>query len=149
MANSFSFDELMSGTVQNALDALDIEQRKLREFHAEMAEASTTVRSKDRMLSATFDGRGELRKLKFENAKYREMAPAELADAITKVLTDGRSQALGKMAKLPGAPEIPGVDLAEMASGKIDFETMMATVLGPMFGGKSAAKAEPENPAKD
>lgn len=149
MADSFSFEELMSGDLQNALDALDSEQRKLREFNEEMDEASTTVRSKDRMLSATFDGRGELRKLKFDSTKYREMAPAELADAITKVLADGRAQALSKISELSGAPKIPGVDLAEMASGKIDLEKMMSTLLGPVFGAKFAEESESKKPTDD
>ena len=135
MANPFSFEELASGDLQDALVALDNEQRKLREFQEAVAEASTTVRSKDRMISATFDGRGELTELKFHNTRYREMAPAELANAIVKTLADGRGKALAGMAELNGAPKIPGVDFAELASGKADLDKVMGALLGPLFGG--------------
>jgi hypothetical protein len=138
MADPFSFEELVAGDLTAALSALDDEQRKMREFQQAVAEASTTVRSKDRMLSATFDGRGELTELKFHSTRYREMAPAELANAVVQILAEGRGNALAAMAGLSGAPKIPGVDFAELASGKVDLDQVMGAVLGPLFGGKPA-----------
>lgn len=141
MTNSFSFEQMMAGDLESAMVALDAEQNKLREFQREVAAARTTVRSNDYMLSATFDGRGELTELKFHSTKYRAMAPAELAHAIVTVLADGRAKALKNMAELNGAPTIPGVDFGELASGKADLDQVMQALLGPMFGQATEEKS--------
>lgn len=129
----------LEGQLQEALTKVADEQRKMREFRAAMDEATTTVRSKDRMLSATFDGRGELRELKFHSTHYREMAPAELTNVITTLLREGRTEALGKMSDLPGAPRLPGINLGDVASGKLDPNDMVKSLLGPLLGGQFPA----------
>jgi len=133
MSDPLAFDKLFGGDLEGAVETFELEQEKLRQFQRALDEAKTVVRSKDRMLSVTFDGRGELTAVKFHSEKYRQMAPAELANALVQVFAEGRAKAMATMAELDGAPRIPGLDFAELASGKVDVDQMMQALLGPMF----------------
>ncbi|WP_225943699.1 YbaB/EbfC family nucleoid-associated protein [Nocardiopsis terrae] len=71
-----------------------------------MAEASANLESvtaeavsKDRMVSATVNARGEIAELRFHTDKYRSMAPAELASAVTEVIERARRDVAQKVSE--------------------------------------------------
>ncbi|WP_460855325.1 YbaB/EbfC family nucleoid-associated protein [Nocardiopsis coralliicola] len=89
--------------------------------------------SKDRMVSATVNARGEIAELRFHTDKYRSMAPAELAAAVTEVVERARRdvarQVTDSMSGLvPGdtaareqaAAGDPTALLEELGLGKVD-----------------------------
>ncbi|WP_275041849.1 YbaB/EbfC family nucleoid-associated protein [Nocardiopsis potens] len=75
-----------------------------------MESATAEAVSKDRMVSAKVNARGEIDELRFHTSKYRTMAPAELSAAVLDVIGRARAEmeqrvadALGPVA--PGTPE--------------------------------------------
>jgi DNA-binding protein YbaB len=113
-----------------ALAGLDEERRKLSELQERIAGASTVINSKDRLLSLTFDGRGELTKLVFNNTNYRRMAPPELAAVIMETFSAGRTQALEKLGSLAGHDALPGVSLTSLAKGEVELNNVVDAFLG-------------------
>ena len=105
------------------------EQRKLAEFQRRMNEASTTVESANKMLTATFDGRGELVRFTVNNTKYRTMAPNELADMLLDVVRRGRTQAFGKIDAMAGGDVLPGVNFGDLAAGKVDLNDVVSGLM--------------------
>jgi DNA-binding protein YbaB len=124
-----------AGSIQQQLDAAlgeyEVQVRALREFHDNLAQASTVVHSKDRMLTMTFTGQGELEKLTINNNGYRTMAPNELAATITETLAAGRAQALEKLGGMFGGQSLPGVSFGDLAAGRSDPNQVLEAILGP------------------
>ncbi len=118
---------------EDAWAALENETRKLAELGKHWDEASTVVRAKDHSLEMTFDGRGELVELVFNAAKYRSMAPAQLAAVIVDTLRQGRAQAQERMAELMGFGDIPGLDINGLVTGQVRPDEMLNALMGPMF----------------
>nr|WP_221382676.1 YbaB/EbfC family nucleoid-associated protein [Actinoplanes polyasparticus] len=122
------------------------EQRKLAEFQKKMASASTVTESANKMVTATFDGRGELVKLVFNNTKYRSMAPAELATMVTDTIRRGRASAFGKIGEMAGGPVIPGVDFGDLAAGQVDLDKVVNSMLRSAFGRPTVAEKAEKSP---
>ncbi|MFR9731794.1 YbaB/EbfC family nucleoid-associated protein [Saccharopolyspora sp. MS10] len=118
-----------------AMAALEEEQRKLAQIGEVRQNETTTVQAKDRSLEMTFDGGGELTEIKFNGTKYRSMAPAQLAHVIVETLQQGRAQAMAKMTDLMGTDVLPGIDLAGIAAGKVDPNSVIDALISPMLDG--------------
>ena len=130
--------------LDTALAMLEEEQRKLADVQRRMKEASTTVESANKMLTAKFDGRGELVSLTFKNTKYRSMAPAELATAITETVRSGRKQALHKVGDLMGGDVLPGISFSDVMAGDVDFNTIASGLLSSSLDLPGLARAMDE-----
>jgi len=115
--------------LDEALAGLAEERRRLDELHEKIATSSTVVHSKDRVLSVTVDGRGELSKIAFDGTRYRRLAPAELAKLITDTVAAARREAIGKISGMAG-DIVPGVSFEDVAMGKLDVRTMVDSFLG-------------------
>jgi hypothetical protein len=122
-----------SKAAEDAWAVLENETRKLADLGKHWDEASTVVRARDHSLEMTFDGRGELVELVFNSAKYRAMAPAQLASVIVETLREGRGQAQRRMAELMGVGDIPGLDINGLVTGQVRPDEMLNALMGPMF----------------
>lgn len=118
-----------SAQLETMFALLADEQRKLEDFQRKMNEATTTVESANKTLTAAFDGRGELVRLTFNNARYRTMAPNELADMVLDVIRRGRSQAFGKIDAMAGGDVLPGVNFGDLAAGKVDLNDVVSSLM--------------------
>jgi DNA-binding protein YbaB len=123
--------------------ALDIEeimrqaQERMRQTEEQLAkmrrqveETRITARSADNVITAVVDGQGELVSITFTTAKWRRMAPAELAAALVKTINkareDGRAELMRSYSgMLPAALRPPGA-----AEGPATFEEMLSGLLG-------------------
>ncbi|MFD8500454.1 YbaB/EbfC family nucleoid-associated protein [Amycolatopsis sp. NPDC059657] len=117
-----------------ALASLEREQRKLSDITKTMSEATTTVKAKDRSLTVDFDGRGEITAINFHGTKYRGMAPAELSHVLMETIQSGRAQCLQKLADVMGEDILPGVNFADLASGRMNAEEILDKVVSPFLG---------------
>lgn len=129
-------------SAEEAWEAFEDEARKLGELGKLWAESSTTVRTRDHSLEMTFDGRGEPVDLVFNGSKYRQLAPAQLAQIIIETLRKGRAQAQEKMAELMGTPDIPGLDVNGLVTGRIRPDELINALVGPMLEGFDEAPEE-------
>lgn len=120
--------------IDSAKAHLEQERKRLAEVSKHQQEDSTTVQAKDHSLEATFDGRGELTGLKFNGNKYRSMAPAQLASVIVETIQAGRTQSMGKLTEQLSGGAMPGIDLAGVASGKVDPSAVLDQLMKPILG---------------
>jgi len=110
--------------MESALANLRFQQEKIREFGVAMAGRTTSVTSKDRMLSVAVDSNGRLVEMKFRGNRYRSLAPAELAsliiDTVAKAQETASREALDAVAEL--VPD--AFQLARLKSGELDLDEM-------------------------
>ncbi|UOZ06954.1 YbaB/EbfC family DNA-binding protein [Amycolatopsis sp. WQ 127309] len=120
--------------LEKAMADLDSERRKLSELGRVWRDEKTTIKSKDQSLSMTFDGRGDLVDLVFNESKYRALPPAQLASVLLETLRRGRAQSMTRMSEVMGLGErTGGMDLSSFASGDFDPEKLIGSLLGPMY----------------
>ncbi|MFD0584820.1 YbaB/EbfC family nucleoid-associated protein [Dactylosporangium darangshiense] len=126
----------------------EIQQQKvaISDFERHIAEAQTTVTAKNRAVSVTVDGRGELVDMKFPTNSYRTMAPAEFAQLLVETVGTARDQARNSAAALL-QNLLPGrLPIADMLRGPVNFDSMMADVMKdlnePLPGMADTANAE-------
>ncbi|SKA01284.1 hypothetical protein SAMN02745673_02147 [Marinactinospora thermotolerans DSM 45154] len=93
-------------------------------------------------MSAKVNAKGELVELKFPTQKYRQMAPAELAQAIKDVIERARTQMSAHVAETLGrfAPE--GVNMADAMNGQINPTQMMSKLDLPFMGTDVPGRSE-------
>jgi hypothetical protein len=139
----------LNRAAEDAWAMFENESRKLSELGKHWEEASTTVRARDHSLEMTFDGRGELVDLVFNNSKYRAMAPAQLAQVIVETLRLGRQQVQQQMAELMGTPDMPGLDLNGLVTGTVKPDEMLNALIGPMFDTLQNFGVDAEPPRQD
>ncbi|MEV7043713.1 YbaB/EbfC family DNA-binding protein [Amycolatopsis sp. NPDC051061] len=121
------------GGVEEALAALERERQKIGKLSEMWREGRTTIRAKDQSLSMTFDGRGELIELVFNESKYRSLAPAQLANVVLETLRRGKAECMAKMSEVMGTGG-SGIDYGEVAAGKADPQQVLESLIGPMLG---------------
>ena len=118
-----------------ALVQLAEEKRKFHEMQSRVQDTSTTVQSKDRTLSMTFDGRGELEKVTFHGTRFRGLTGPELGKVITETLATGRGQAMEKLGGLMGDDVLPGISFSDMTTGKVGLDQVIGSFLGAALAG--------------
>lgn len=101
--------------------------KRIREHGAQRSHRTS---DKNKLLSVTVGGRGEIRDLTFRGDGYRELAPAELADLLVKTIerarVEARRQALAGLQELMLELPAPVGNLAEAQSA----EELVDEVLG-------------------
>lgn len=112
-------DEELLAEMRSALGLVQAASDRMRR---QVQQARTTVRDKERLLSVTVGGQGELCELTFHGDAYRQLAPAELADLI--VTTAAKAREGARRRAMAGAAELTG-DLTRLSdtartAGSID-----------------------------
>jgi DNA-binding protein YbaB len=119
----------MSSPLQNKIEQAyaEFEQQKvaISGFEREVAAAQTTVTAKNRAVSVTVDGRGDLVEIKFPTNLYRTMAPAELGSLLVETTKTARDQARESAADMFRGLVPAGVPVLDMLNGSVDFDEMM------------------------
>ncbi|NKZ00961.1 YbaB/EbfC family nucleoid-associated protein [Nocardiopsis alborubida] len=92
----------------------------LADASANLEAATEEVVAKNRLVGAKVNATGELVELKFHTQAYRDMAPTELAAAITEVVNKARSQMAERVSKAysPFMPDVASAE--EIMSGDLD-----------------------------
>ncbi|QKV74010.1 YbaB/EbfC family DNA-binding protein [Amycolatopsis sp. Hca4] len=130
------------GGVEEAMAALQREREKLDKLSALWRDGRTTVRAKDQSLSMTFDGRGELVEMAFNEGKYRSLAPAQLASVVVETLQRGKAESMAKVAELMGTGSTSGLDYGAVASGKADPRELLDSLISPMLDSVGVPRAD-------
>ncbi len=78
--------------VEQAMARLKDHRARMEEVRAELRQATASVMSKDRMVTAKVGPQGQVVSLTFHTTAYRTMAPAQLADVLTEVLNEARAR---------------------------------------------------------
>ncbi|RFS45554.1 YbaB/EbfC family nucleoid-associated protein [Micromonospora craniellae] len=112
----------MGNRLEEAAVHLREQGERVRAFQAETEQRSTTVVSKDRMVSATVNGAGRLTALAIRGSRYRSMSSAELASTVMETVNSAWESAAAQTmaaarALLPADLESAGVTV----DGTIDL----------------------------
>jgi DNA-binding protein YbaB len=85
---------------ENRLDAaiaeLDQARQLAEDIRQRTSNATFTASPKNKMLTATVNGQGDLRTIVFRGEAYRSLAPAELAKLIVDTVAEARKQSLAQ-----------------------------------------------------
>ena len=122
----------------SALAELRAQQAKIKAAGSALAIAETTATSKDKTIEATVNAQGRLLGLKFRGERYRDLAPAELANKVVEVVRQAQSDAAtAAMAAFAGL--LPGGMPDLNTEGGFDFDAMFDDAVEkaqqPMFPG--------------
>ena len=120
----------MHEQIEQAATELRQQGERIQGFQAELARRSTTVVSKDRMVSATVSGAGKVTALSIKGNRYRMMPPAELANIVMETVNAALEQASAEtMAAartlMPSGFGADGVG----ADGIVDIEELMKAAM--------------------
>ena len=83
-------NEELVAWIAEARERLASTKAAVARAHAELNEASATVRSKDRSVEVTVGLQGELKRVKFLDERYQTMEAAKLSAAIVEAAGKGR-----------------------------------------------------------
>jgi DNA-binding protein YbaB len=110
---------------EQAMAEFEAKKAAITDFQQNMATAETTVTSKNRAVSATVDGRGEISAIKFVTTSYRTMAPAELANLLVETIRAAQTEAREKTYGMVEGLLPNRLPLREALSGSVNFEEAM------------------------
>ncbi|MFI6078704.1 YbaB/EbfC family nucleoid-associated protein [Actinoplanes sp. NPDC051343] len=132
----------MTDALFNHISQLQAEIEKQREAAADLnrdlGDTRHTVVAKNRAVSVTVNGRGELAEVRFPISAYRSMAPAELGDLlVTQVAEAQRRARTASMQRMTGL--LPS-GLGSL-SGTGDLDTAIGDVT-KMFGDLGRAEGD-------
>ena len=107
--------------VEQAMAELDAHQTRLNDLQQHMADAATTIAPKNRRISVTVDGQGELVEVKFPSNVHRTMPAAELGRLIVDTVNEAREEARRKMTGLFESVMPGGLPFGDMLNGPVDL----------------------------
>ena len=123
--------------MESALAELRAQQDKINKFTAAMAERTTEVTSKNRMVAAKVDSQGKLVELSLKGNRYRQMAPAELSALIVETVARAQERAAKETMEAAAAliPEGLGFDGGPLGGRDLDamFDAAMRLAQEPAF----------------
>ena len=100
------------------------------------------MEDRDRLLSVTVDGHGDLCELTFHGEDYVDLPPAELADLIVKTVTaarlEARRKAMAGTADL--AADLTGIGTAAHRAGSV--EELVESIVGAVTGAGNGRRAD-------
>jgi DNA-binding protein YbaB len=108
--------------LEYAMGALRAQQAKIQQVQRELRQAEFSMRSTDRMVTATVRAQGDLTDLTFHTSEYRSMAPAQLSAAVVEVVAAAQQRATEKVAERFRPFRGAGARLRESMTGGSEFE---------------------------
>ncbi|MER8184886.1 YbaB/EbfC family nucleoid-associated protein [Kitasatospora sp. NPDC094015] len=140
MSNSFSEQ------IEQAMETMRAEHARATEARDELAKATVSVTSKDRLVTVKVGPQGQVVSMTFHTTGYREMAPAQLATLLTDLLNEARAKmgekVISAMKGFDGIGDMLRVSMS--GGGEIDemLEPLRAMMPGYDADAKRSAKQE-------
>lgn len=112
--------------IEQAMAALQEQQTRMAEVTRELAAATASVTSKDRMVTAKVGAQGQVLSLTFHTTAYRSMAPTQLAAVLTDVLNEARADIGDRVAESMSSFRGIGESLRTSMTGGTELEELLA-----------------------
>jgi DNA-binding protein YbaB len=132
----------MTDALFNHISQIQAGIEKQREAAAgldrDLGDARHTALAKNRAVSVTVDGRGELVEVRFPTSAYRSMAPAELGDLLVTQVAEAQRQA--RTASMQMMTSLLPSGLGSL-DGTADLGTAMADA-AKMFGDRGRSDGD-------
>jgi DNA-binding protein YbaB len=132
-------DELRSQLEEISAQYAEIREKAL-ERSTVMAAINETVTDSKGTLSVSVGAGGNVTALKFLSKRYREMAPAELADLILSTMKTAQERVRKQLVDKMPSSTVGGLPIADLLAGKVDIAQLLPADLAERFaGGTSGA----------
>jgi DNA-binding protein YbaB len=112
-----------------ARERLEATKAAVARARADLADASTTARSKDRSVEVTVGPQGELKRVKFLDEKYRTMEAAELGAAVLEAANKGRAAMARRVIDSFSGVEMPTQNGEGVSYRPPDWEQIFGSAL--------------------
>lgn len=130
--------------MESATARLRSQGERIRGLQEQLAQRSTTVASKDRMVAVTVGGTGRLTALTFKGNRHRTMAPAELASVVMQTVNAALEEATAAAMGAAQALLPAGMDAASLAfDSRIDLEEFMRSTIEKVDSSLSRWQTQP------
>ncbi|MFE7929893.1 YbaB/EbfC family nucleoid-associated protein [Streptomyces sp. NPDC057456] len=111
--------ESVEDRLAKAVQALESTRAAVADAEQRLREASVTVTSKDRSVEVTVGAQGDLRALRFQDGRYRSMAPAQLSAVLMETIGQARARMARQVVDTyrpisESVPRLPGMPGAEI-----------------------------------
>ncbi|MFG2945824.1 YbaB/EbfC family nucleoid-associated protein [Streptomyces adustus] len=123
--NGSSYEQRLA----QAVAELDATRKAVARAEAELAEASVTVRSKDRAVEVTVGPQGELTGLRFLEDRYRTMAAGQLAASVLQAAAEARGAMARRVMETFEPFTRPSADVPELSGVDIDWTKIFGSAL--------------------
>ncbi|MFF3503124.1 YbaB/EbfC family nucleoid-associated protein [Streptomyces sp. NPDC003247] len=119
--------EPVEDRLAQALQALESTRAAVADAERRLREASVTVTSKDRSVEVTVGAQGELRALRFQDGKYRSMAPAQLSAVLMETIGRARARMARQVVDTyrPISESVPRI--TDMPGAEIDWDRLFGS----------------------
>ncbi|MET9886702.1 YbaB/EbfC family nucleoid-associated protein [Streptomyces sp. NPDC006430] len=87
----------MEDRIARSMAEFEERRAQIMDLQREFRSTSVTVTAKDRSVEVTVDAQGNVTGLRFLNAKYRSLPPAELAAVLMQTMAEARAQVRGQV----------------------------------------------------
>jgi DNA-binding protein YbaB len=118
-------------------ERLEATKEAVARARSELADASSTTRSKDRSVEVTVGPQGELRRVRFLDEKYRTMDAAELGAAVLEAANKGRAAMARRVMDSFAGIDIPAQNADGLAYRPPDWEQIFGSALKGNRRGKT------------
>jgi YbaB/EbfC DNA-binding family len=115
----------MNNDIERAYAQFEASKRAIGELRGQLRGGTTTATSRNRALTVTVDGHGELSEIKFLTRSYRIMPSIELAALLVETIGEARRLSLAKATEAFQAVLPAGLPLAELVGGDLDIGQLM------------------------
>ncbi|WP_051830165.1 MULTISPECIES: YbaB/EbfC family nucleoid-associated protein [Streptomyces] len=112
--------------IAQAMAEMQTELARAEELQKEMFELTSSVTSKDRMVTVKVGSQGQVVSMTFQTDAYREMAPAELAKVLTDTLNEARAKVGEQIAERIGRFDGLGETLRLNMTGGTELDEILA-----------------------
>lgn len=138
----------LEAQVAAARERLEATRTAVARARADLADASTTARSKDRSVEVTVGPQGELKRVKFLDDKYRTMEAAELGAAVLEAANKGRAAMARRVMDTFSGITPPSQETPEVSYRPPDWEQIFGSALAGDRRGRGSAANKPRGGRK-
>lgn len=131
---------LDQSVLDEAVQNLKAEHNRIIGMQRQMREINATASSRDRAVSVTVDGRGEVAQVSFTGNKYRSMPAAELGKVVTETIAEARRKVFDQLEGVMGSMLPPGIDARAALTGDLDLTAVVDDLVGGYEFFKSSGK---------
>lgn len=114
----------LHNSIEQTYEELARQREALHDMQRRLAETGATVTSKNRAVSVTLDGQGNVIDIKFVTGAYRGMPPAELGTLLVATIAEARASVTGQVAEIL-EEMMPGSSMLDVLNGDFDLDEMM------------------------
>lgn len=138
----------LEAQVAAARERLEATKKAVARARADLADASTTARSKDRSVEVTVGPQGELKRVKFLDDKYRTMEAAELGAAVLEAANKGRAAMARRVMDTFSGITPPSQETPEVSYRPPDWEQIFGSALAGAKRGRGSTANKPRGGRK-